>query len=226
MGQSWDIISLWGQMGWMAKGVVFVLLIMNLLSIWVFIDRFILFRSAKKQSLLFIAKVGNLLKQNKLDECIDLSKGFKSSHLAKVFSAALLEFKANTAEGTDYNIIEAAKRSIERVTVKTAADMKRGLGTLATVGATAPFVGLFGTVVGIINAFQGMHATGSGGIGAVAGGISEALVTTAFGLFVAIPAVWFFNYFTNKSDLVAIEMSNASSELVDHFVKVTGIEER
>lgn len=222
---SFDVLDLWKEMGWLARFVVFVLLIMNLFSIWVFIDRFILFRSAKKQSLQFIARVGNLLKQNKLDECIDLAKTYKNSHLAKVFSAALLEFKAETSEGTDYNIIQAAKRAIERVTVKTAADMKRGLGTLATVGATAPFVGLFGTVVGIVNAFRGMAATGSGGIGAVAGGIAEALVTTAFGLFVAIPAVWFFNYFTNKSDLVAIEMSNASSELVDHFVKVTGIEE-
>jgi len=222
---SFDILDMWKHMGILAKGIVFVLLIMNLFSIWVFIDRFIIFRSAKKQSLLFIAKVGNLLKQNKLDECIDLAKGFKASHLAKVFSAALLEFKANTSDGSEYNIIQAAKRAIERVTVKTAADMKRGLGTLATVGATAPFVGLLGTVVGIINAFKGISQTGGGGIGAVAGGIAEALVTTAFGLFVAIPAVWFFNYFTNKSDLVAIEMSNASSELVDHFVKITGIEE-
>jgi len=223
---SFDILEMWKNMGLLAKGIVFVLLIMNLFSIWVFIDRFILFRSAKKQSLLFIAKVGNLLKQNKLDECIDLAKGFKNSHLAKVFSAALLEFKANTAEGAqEYNVIQAAKRAIERVTVKTAADMKRGLGTLATVGATAPFVGLLGTVVGIVNAFKGIQTAGGGGIAAVAGGIAEALITTAFGLFVAIPAVWFFNYFTNKSDLVAIEMSNASSELVDHFVKITGIEE-
>jgi biopolymer transport protein ExbB len=223
---SFDIISMWKEMGWLAKGIVFVMLVMNLFSIWVFIDRFILFRSAKKQSLLFIAKVGNLLKQNKLDECIDLAKGFKQSHLAKVFSAALLEFKVDTAEGTDYNIIEAAKRSIERVTAKTSADMKRGLGTLATVGATAPFVGLLGTVVGIINAFRGMKTAGGGDISAIAGGIAEALITTAIGLFVAILAVWFYNYFTNKADMVSIEMSNASSELVDHFVKVTGIEER
>jgi biopolymer transport protein ExbB/biopolymer transport protein TolQ len=104
--------------------------------------------------------------------------------------------------------------------------MKKGLSTLATIGATAPFVGLFGTVVGIINAFKGMATTGSGGIGAVAGGIAEALVTTAFGLFVAIPAVWFYNYFQNKTDLLDIEMANASSELVDHFIKTTGIEEK
>jgi len=223
---SFNIIDLWHEMGWLAKGVAFLLLAMNLLSIWVFIDRFILFRSAKKQSLQFITKVGGLLKQNKLDECIDLAKKFKNSHLAKVFSAALLEFKAETAASVDYNVIEASKRAIERATVKTASEMKRGFGTLATVGATAPFVGLFGTVVGIINAFSGMAVTGSGGIGAVAGGIAEALITTAFGLFVAVPAVWFYNYFTDKADLISIEMSNAASELVDHSVKITGIEEK
>ncbi|MGA9753014.1 MAG: MotA/TolQ/ExbB proton channel family protein [Acidobacteriota bacterium] len=221
-----SIIDLWNSMGFLAKSVAMLLMLMSLISIWVFIDRFIVFRSAKKQSLEFIGKVGNLLKQNKLDECIDLAKKSKNSHLAKVFSAALLEFKANTSGGVQYNVIEAAKRAIERATVKTSSEMKRGLSSLATIGATAPFVGLFGTVIGIINAFRGMALTGSGGIGAVAGGISEALITTAFGLFVAIPAVWFYNYFVNKADLISIEMSNASSELVDHFIKVTGIEEK
>lgn len=221
-----SIQGLWGSMGLLAKGVTVILLVMSLLSIWVFIDRFMLFRSAKKQSLLFVTKVGNLLKQNRLDDCINLAKQYKNGHLPKVFSAALLEFKADSSSGEGYNIIEAAKRAIERATAKTNSDMKKGLSTLATIGATAPFVGLFGTVVGIINAFKGMATTGSGGIGAVAGGIAEALVTTAFGLFVAIPAVWFYNYFQNKTDLLDIEMANASSELVDHFIKTTGIEEK
>jgi biopolymer transport protein ExbB/biopolymer transport protein TolQ len=212
-------------MGFLARTVTVMLLVMSLLSIWIFIDRYLLFRSSKKQSLQFVTKVGNLLKQGKLDECINLAKQYKNGHLPKVFSAALLEFKATSSEG-GYNVIEAAKRAIERATAKTDSDMKKGLRTLATIGATAPFVGLFGTVVGIINAFKGMATTGSGGIGAVAGGIAEALVTTAFGLFVAIPAVWFYNYFQNKTDLLGIEMANASSELVDHFIKTTGIEEK
>ena len=220
-----SIQGLCSSMGFLARAVTIVLMFMSLLSIWVFIDRFLLFRAAKKQSLLFVTKVGNLLKQNKVDECINVAKQYKSSHLAKVFSAALLEFKAD-ASGNSYNIIEAAKRAIERATAKTNSEMRKGMGSLATIGATAPFVGLFGTVVGIINAFKGMATTGSGGIGAVAGGIAEALVTTAFGLFVAIPAVWFYNYFQNKTDLLGIEMANASSELVDHFIKTTGIEEK
>ena len=219
-----SIQGLWSSMGFLARTVTIGLLFMSLLSIWVFIDRFLLFRAAKKQSLLFVTKVGNLLKQNKLDDCINLAKQYKSSHLAKVFSAGLLEFKADSTGG--YNVIAAAKRAIERATAKTNAEMRKGMGSLATIGATAPFVGLFGTVVGIINAFKGMATTGSGGIGAVAGGIAEALVTTAFGLFVASPAVWFYNYFQNKIDLLDVEMANASSELIDHFIKTTGIEEK
>ena len=104
----------------------------------------------------------------------------------------------------------------------TTADFKRGLGGLATIGATAPFIGLFGTVVGIINAFRGMAITGSGGLGAVSAGIAEALVTTALGLFVAIPAVWLYNYFLNRVERFQIEMANSSSELVDFFIKKHG----
>ena len=97
--------------------------------------------------------------------------------------------------------------------------MKKGLGNLATISTTAPFVGLFGTVIGIINAFRGMAISGSGGLGAVSAGIAEALATTAFGLFVAVPAVWMYNYFLNKVERFNVEMSNASSQLIDYFIK-------
>jgi biopolymer transport protein ExbB/biopolymer transport protein TolQ len=115
--------------------------------------------------------------------------------------------------------MEAAHRAIERATAVNLSDLKRGLSGLATIGATAPFVGLFGTVVGIINAFQGMALTGSGGIGAVSAGISEALVATAFGLFVAVPAVWAFNYFTTRVEGFTVEMDNSASELIDYMAK-------
>jgi len=103
------------------------------------------------------------------------------------------------------------------------AELKRGLSGLATIGATAPFVGLFGTTVGIINAFKGMSSEKTAGLSAVAGGISEALVTTAFGLFVAVPAVWAYNWFTNKVEAFGIEMTNSSSELIDYFIKQHGV---
>lgn len=217
-----SLMGLWVKMGFLAKAVVFLLLGMSLLSFWAFIDRFLLFFSAKKQSLQFIAKVSPLIKANRLEDIVQMAKSFKNSHLAKVFTAGILEFQAAQEGETNYNVIEAAKRAIERATVKTSTEMKRWLSLLATVGSTAPFVGLFGTVVGIINAFHGISMEGSGGIGAVAGGIAEALITTAFGIGVAVLAVWFFNYFINKSDLFEIEMRNSSSELVDHFIKISG----
>jgi biopolymer transport protein ExbB/biopolymer transport protein TolQ len=110
---------------------------------------------------------------------------------------------------------------MDRTAMITVAELKENLGVLATIGATAPFVGLLGTVVGIITAFQGIAATGSGGLGAVSAGISEALVETALGLVVAIPAVWFYNYLTGRIEYFNVEMDNSSSELVDYFIKKT-----
>jgi biopolymer transport protein ExbB/biopolymer transport protein TolQ len=137
-----------------------------------------------------------------------------------VVEAGLQEFRAH---GVSHELageqIESSRRACERAEAIVNAELKRGLSGLATIGATAPFVGLFGTTVGIINAFQGMSTEKTAGLSAVAGGISEALVTTAFGLFVAVPAVWAYNYFTNKVEAFAIEMTNSSSELIDYFIK-------
>jgi biopolymer transport protein ExbB/biopolymer transport protein TolQ len=138
----------------------------------------------------------------------------------------LYEFQHDVTSGSanivGHDPIEAAERAIEREALMTTADMRRGLSGLATIGTTAPFIGLFGTVIGIINAFRGMAMTGSGGIAAVSTGIAEALVTTALGLFVAIPAVWLFNIFTNKIERFQVEMSNSASELIDYFIKRRG----
>jgi biopolymer transport protein ExbB/biopolymer transport protein TolQ len=144
----------------------------------------------------------------------------KKSHLAEVVTAGLQEFRNFGSGGaiTDEQI-ESSKRALERSEAIVHAKLKRGLGGLATIGSTAPFIGLFGTVVGILNAFQQIATQKSAGIGAIAGGISEALVTTAFGLLVAIPAVMLFNYFTNKVEAFDVEMDNSSSELVDYFIK-------
>jgi biopolymer transport protein ExbB/biopolymer transport protein TolQ len=139
-----------------------------------------------------------------------------------VVTAGLQEFQAHQASAeVSGEEIEASKRALDRAEAIVHAELKRGLSGLATIGATAPFVGLFGTVVGIINAFKGIASNKATGLGAVAGGISEALVTTAIGLFVAVPAVWMFNYFTSKMEAFDVEMDNSSSELVDYFIKRT-----
>jgi len=134
-----------------------------------------------------------------------------------------MEFRAHQDSGEiPGEIIEASKRALERTEAIVHAELKRGLGGLATIGSTAPFVGLFGTVFGILNAFREISASKTTGLGAVAGGISEALVTTAIGLFVAIPAVMMFNYLTGRVEAFDVEMDNSSSELIDYFLKRRG----
>jgi len=215
-----DLRSMWTQMGWMAKGVVIVLFIMSAWSIGIMIDRLIVFNAARKQSRLFAPAVAGALREGKLDEAIKIADRYKKSHLAKVVVAGLQEFRAhNVSSEIPGEMIEASTRALERAEAIVHTEMERGVSSLATIGSSAPFVGLFGTVVGIINAFKGIATEKSTGLGAVAGGISEALVTTALGLFVAIPAVWMFNYFTSRIKNFDVEMGNSSSELVDYFIK-------
>ena len=133
--------------------------------------------------------------------------------------AGLQEFRAHTvSREIAGEQLESSRRACERAEAIVNAELKRGLSGLATIGATAPFVGLFGTTVGIINAFKGMSSEKTAGLSAVAGGISEALVTTALGLLVAVPAVWAYNYFTNKVEAFDVEMDNSSMELVNYFI--------
>ncbi len=217
---SFDLRSMWAQMGWLAKAVVILLFIMSAYSIGIMIDRLLAYNAARNQSRQFAPLVAGALREGKLDEAIKVADRFKKSHLAKVVVAGLQEFKAHQVSSEiPGDVIEASRRALERASAIVHAETKRGVSALATIGSTAPFVGLFGTVVGIINAFKGISTEKSTGLGAVAGGISEALVTTAFGLFVAIPAVMMFNYFTNRVEAFDVEMDNSSSELIDYFLK-------
>jgi biopolymer transport protein ExbB/biopolymer transport protein TolQ len=216
----WDPVHLWQQMGVPAKLVVIGLFIMSAYSIGVMIDRVMAYNAARKQSRQFAPAVAGALREGKLDEAVKIADRFKKSHLAKVVVAGLQDFQAHQISSEiPGEEIEASKRALERAEAIVHAELKRGVSGLATIGSTAPFVGLFGTVVGIINAFKGISTEKSTGLGAVAGGISEALVTTAIGLFVAIPAVWMYNYFTNKIEAFDVEMGNSSSELIDYFLK-------
>jgi biopolymer transport protein ExbB/biopolymer transport protein TolQ len=221
-----NLIELWGQMTWVAKGVAFILFFMSMWSFGVAIERIYTFTQARNQSKAYAPQVAKHLKDGRLKDAIALSssKNFRYSHLAKVVLAGLQEYQFQQESGgglSREDLVDSVRRSIQRATALTQSDLKKGVNTLATIGTTAPFVGLLGTVVGVINAFVGIAATGSGGIGAVSGGIAEALVETALGLVVAIPAVWFYNYLTGRLDYFNVEMDNSSSELVDYFIKKT-----
>jgi biopolymer transport protein ExbB/biopolymer transport protein TolQ len=215
---SWDIRGMWAVMGIPARAVIVILFGMSVWSFGVMIDRALMYSAARKQSRLFVTQVAPALKSGNLDEAISIAERNKKSHIAKVVATGLSEFQSAAGQISEQEVIEAAKRGLERSIAIVHAEMKRGLSSLATIGSTAPFVGLFGTVVGIINAFKGISAQKATGLSAVAGGIAEALVATAIGLGVAIPAVWAFNIFTNKVEAFDVEMDNSSMELVNYFI--------
>jgi biopolymer transport protein ExbB len=211
-----NLVDMWNTMGTLAKAVAFVLFFMSMWSVGV----------ARKQSKLYAPQVAKHLKDGRLKDAIALSasKNFRYSHLAKVVLAGLQEYQFQQEAGGGLSrddLVDSVRRSIQRATALTQSDLKKGVNSLATIGTTAPFVGLLGTVVGVINAFVGIAGTGSAGIAGVSAGIAEALVETALGLFVAIPAVWFYNYLTSRLEYFNVEMDNSSSELVDYFIKKT-----
>ncbi len=221
-----NLVEMLQSMGPAAMVVAAVLFIMSFWSVGVAIERIFTFNKAKAQSKLYAPQVAKHLKEGRLKEAIAVSqaKEYRYSHLAKVVLAGLQEYQFQTESGGNLSredLLDTVRRSIQRATALTANDLKKGISALATIGSTAPFVGLLGTVVGVINAFVGIAATGSGGIGAVSAGIAEALVETALGLFVAIPAVWFYNFLTNRLEYFNVEMDNSSSEMVDYFIKKT-----
>ncbi len=215
-----SMMDLWNQMGAFAKGIVFTLAIMSIWSLTIVLQKWWQLRSAQKETLKFAPEFSQFLEEDNLGEAIRLAEGYKKSHVARVLGNALGEIKPLIQDGSvTVADINSAERAIEREMLMTLVLLKRGLGVLATVGATAPFVGLLGTTMGIVNAFTGMAASGSGGLTAISAGVAEALITTAFGLIVAIPAVWMFNYFTTKIDNLTAEMTYSSKEMIDYLIK-------
>ena len=220
-----DLAHMFREMTVAGYIVIGLMALMSVYSLWVMVERYIVFSKAKNQSLKLLGALSNLLTKGDYAQAIEVTKKYKQSHLAKVIAAGLLEFEASRRDKRNTNpelAVEAARQGMDRTAMITVAELKENLGVLATIGATAPFVGLFGTVVGIINAFTGM-AKGGGGIASVSAGIAEALFTTAGGLLVAIPAVWAYNYFQNRVDRFTVEMSNSGSEMAIYFMKEVGI---
>ena len=180
-----DLMHMWEQMGWVAKAIGVILIIMSMISFGVAIERIYTFAQARKQSKLYAPQVAKHLKEGRLKDAIAISasKNYRYSHLAKVVLAGLQEYQFQQESGSNLSredLVDTVRRAIQRASALTANDLKKGVASLATIGATAPFVGLLGTVVGIITAFQGIAATGSGGLGAVSAGISEALVAVSY----------------------------------------------
>ncbi len=225
--QQFNLIEMWHSMLPLAKTVVIILALMSVYSLWVMIDRFNAFMKNKRTSMAFILALREQLKTRDIEEALRLSQKQPQSAIARIVAEALKEYRdgvyALTHTGADelgeFDVVDAVNRVIDRAKEREVASLKKGLGGLASISSAAPFIGLFGTVVGIINAFRAMAASGQGGLGAVSAGIAEALFTTAAGLLVAIPAVMSFNYFTNTIEGFVVEMNEVSSELLSFVLR-------
>ncbi|HKQ76335.1 MAG TPA: MotA/TolQ/ExbB proton channel family protein [Blastocatellia bacterium] len=220
--QVFDIceMGIWRHMSRITRIVILILLAMAIWSVVIMAERYITFSAATNQSREFAPKVASSLIRQEIDEAINLSDKYKESHLAIVVSAGLREFRAHQLSGDNSGaVVDASKRALQRATAIKTAEFRRGLSGLATIGSIALFVGIFGTLFGIIDVLEYVTDSAWGGISAAAGGIAEALVTTAAGLAVAVPAVWLFKYFTTKVDKFVVEMDISSAELIDFFLK-------
>jgi biopolymer transport protein ExbB/biopolymer transport protein TolQ len=209
-----SIAGLWREMGLFARLIVIALGIMSVTSLLVVGERLVVSLQSAGQSRAFAAKLASILTKDDLDVAADTKFGKDIGYLGRVIAAGLSAYKGTRSADKDL-CFESVARALERQASREVVSLKRGYGWLATVGSTAPFVGLLGTVMGIVTAFEKMAASGSGGLGTVSAGIAEALITTAFGLLVAIPAVMAFNYLAGWSDARAIDISESSNEFLD-----------
>ena len=208
--------ELLGNVGLFGGAVMCCLLAVSVLSVGMIVDKHRRFRSASRQSQMFKAEFAKFLHGGEVQELIEAVRRYPNSYVAQVVSAGILEYDGVRQSGGDpVASLELVTSALRDAISETLIDLKGGLGFMATIGSTAPFIGLFGTVVGIINAFRSIAATGSGGMSVVSGGIAEALISTALGIFVAIPAVVGFNHFTGKIETFHVEMNRASTQLVN-----------
>jgi biopolymer transport protein ExbB/TolQ len=192
---------------------------MGFLSLFVVIERLFVLGRVDRESLLFASKARPLLDAGAAEPLRDLARGFPRNPLARITAIGIDTYEANI-EGKDP--IELTRRELVRKLETFSAEARRGMGMLASIGSTAPFIGLFGTVIGIITAFQGIAAAGGGGLGAVSAGIAEALIVTAVGLVVAIASVLFYNYLSGRFDRLDMRMQHAAGELVDYLEGANG----
>jgi biopolymer transport protein ExbB/biopolymer transport protein TolQ len=207
-----------GPFGLMIMGSLAVISIFTGAMIF---DKHRRFRAAWKQTQEFKPVFGKFLHGGDVQDLIKQVRAHENSYVAQVVAAGILEYDGVRQAGRDpEGSLELVTSSLRDGMSETLIQLKRGLGFLATIGSTAPFIGLFGTVVGIINAFQSIAAAGSGGMAVVSGGIAEALISTALGIFVAIPAVCAFNHFTGKIETFHVEMNRASTQLVNCLFKI------
>lgn len=215
-----SMIELWHSMGWFARGVVFMLLGMSVYVATIALRKSIELSRSRRATLKFSGPFSQALANEDFAAAQQLVESHPKSHLANAFRRV---FPSLNSHSTDHALSPAEIASVQRIielnTLEQVSNFRRGLGVLATIGATAPFVGLLGTTMGVVNAFTGMATAGSGGLAAISAGIAEALITTAIGLGAALPAVWLYNYYINRIDYVSMEITYATKEFMDFLLR-------
>ncbi|HEV3218582.1 MAG TPA: MotA/TolQ/ExbB proton channel family protein [Candidatus Acidoferrales bacterium] len=214
---NWDLRRIYDSMSPFARDIVILLLAMLARAAYVALDKYACFAAARKQTRSFLRLSAAPLRDGDIAEAQRVAERKGESHLAKIAAAGIRAFTSAEPSLTRSEKIDAARRSARQVMALNRAEFNRRLSGLGTIAATAPFVGLLGTVVGILNAFRGIDGSQATGLSAVASGIAEALITTALGMLVAIPAVWCFNYFNDIVSEFQVEMESSSRELVTYL---------
>ncbi|MBN2515257.1 MAG: protein TolQ [Deltaproteobacteria bacterium] len=222
--------------GPMVQFVLLLLLVFSVVSWAIILMKYRVIRKAKKENSMFM---DNYMKSNNFSDIFVESKKFRYSTIAEVFRAGYTELgklaksrkessqTSDNPESDKWSMeirgIENVERALNRASESESSKLESFLSFLATTGNASPFIGLFGTVWGIMNAFRGIGTKGTATLAVVAPGISEALIATAAGLAVAIPAVIFYNYYLNKVKGISLETDDFVSEFLNiierHYVK-------
>ena len=211
------LAEIWQTSGTIAKATIGLLVLMVLVCTYVTIERLIAFNRSRNQSMALAAEIVGPMKKGDVSAALAVARDerFEAAYLSNLLRSALKAIE----ERFDEHGLRNAERSLGKAIVEEQGKMRRGMAILATTGSTAPFIGLFGTVVGVINAFQGMATAGTG-LGPISQGIAEALITTAIGIGVAVLGVWAFNYFNGRIEKVTDEMIASEVDFSDWATKI------
>lgn len=221
-----DLVELWNHMSIVVKLITVMMIGMSVFMFYVIAERLLTYRAASDQSIRYVQALGEYLRQHKVNEALNAARGASKSPVAKVMESGLGSLlqgrEALSTKGPDdvgdFDLVDSVNRALERVKERETSNLRRGLAYLGTVASATPFIGLLGTVVGILGTFQ-MLKGGSVTINEIGPKISEALVSTALGLGVAIIAAMAFNFFTSRVEQFVIDMNDVSSEFIDYVLR-------
>jgi biopolymer transport protein ExbB/biopolymer transport protein TolQ len=213
---SFSFVDLWASTGVFAKAIIVVMLLMSAVSMFVFCERLVVFIRSRRASQRYAEKVASTLGSGELKSAA--VSGVDPGYIGRVIEAGISAFRTSPTKDEQFTV-ETVARALERQAQREIQQLRRGQSVLGTVSSTAPFVGLLGTVMGIVTAFEQMAASGTGGLATVSAGIAEALLTTALGLLVAIPAVFGFNFLQNWVDARAVDIAESSNEFLDFVAR-------